>query len=68
MIINMAGKDTDISDYICTLPKADFRISFMHSEYQKIYDLLIENPRATDPVSNIHVLHNYLKALSGTQP
>jgi hypothetical protein len=29
--------------------------------------LLIENPRATDPVSNIHVLHNYLKALAGPQ-
>ena len=67
MIINMANKDTDISDYICTLPKADFRISFQQSEYIKIYDLVIDNPRATDPVSNIHVLHNYLKALSGTQ-
>ena len=67
MIINMAGKDTDISDYLCILPKADFRISFQESEYMKIYDLVIENPRATDPVSNIHVLHNYLKALSGPQ-
>ena len=67
MIINMAAKDTDISDYLCTLPKADFRISFQQSEYIKIYDLVIENPRATDPVSNIHVLHNYLKALAGPQ-
>jgi hypothetical protein len=67
MIINMAGKDTDISDYLCILPKADFRISFQESEYMKIYDLVIENPRATDPVSNIHVLHNYLKALAGIQ-
>ena len=68
MIVNMAAKDTDISDYLCTLPKADFRISFQQSEYIKIYDLVIENPRATDPVSNIHVLHNYLKALAGPQP
>ena len=66
MIINMASKDTDISDYLCTLPKADFRVCFHESNNLKIYDLLIENPRATDPVSNIHVLHNYLKALSGT--
>ena len=66
MIVNMASKDTDISDYLCTLPKADFRISFQQSEYIKIYDLVIDNPRSTDPVSNIHVLHNYLKALSGS--
>ena len=66
MIINMASKDIDISDYLCTLPKSDFRVCFHESNNQKIYDLLIENPRATDPVSNIHVLHNYLKALSGT--
>ena len=36
-------------------------------EYIKIYDLVIENPRGTDPVSNIHVLHNYLKVLAGPQ-
>ena len=67
IIINMAAKDTDISDYLCTLPKADFRISFQQSEFIKIYDLVIENPRGTDPVSNIHVLHNYLKVLAGPQ-
>lgn len=67
MIINMAAKDTDISDYICTLPRAEFRISFQQSDHMNIYDLVIENPRATDPVSNIHVLHNYLKALAGPQ-
>ncbi len=67
MIVNMAGKNTEISDYLCTLPKSDFRISFHQSKNQQIYDLLIENPRGTDPVSNIHVLHNYLKALAGTQ-
>ena len=68
MIITMAGKHPDISDYICTLPKADFRVSFVKSDHQEIYDLLIENSRATDPVSNIHVLYNYLKALVGPQP
>lgn len=68
MIVNMAAKNTGISDYICSLPKSDFRVSFQQSDYVKIYDLVIENPRATDPVSNIHVLYNYLKALIGTQP
>ena len=67
ILINMASKNTDISDYLCTLPKSDFRICFHESKNQSIYDLIIQNPRATDPVSNIHVLHNYLKALSGSQ-
>lgn len=67
MIINMAGKSAEISDYLCTLPKSDFRISFQQSKNVAIYDLVIENPRNTDPVSNIHVLHNYLKALAGPQ-
>ncbi len=67
MIINMAGKNAEISDYLCTLPKSDFRISFQQSLNVGIYDLVIENPRGTDPVSNIHVLHNYLKALAGQQ-
>ena len=67
ILINMAGKNAEISDYLCTLPKADFRICFHQSKNQGIYDLIIENPRATDPVSNIHVLHNYLKALMGAQ-
>ena len=67
ILINMAAKNAEISDYLCTLPKSDFRICFHKSKNPELYDLLIENPRATDPVSNIHVLHNYLKALSGPQ-
>lgn len=67
MIVNMAPKNDEISDYICTLPKADFRVCFHQSKNLKIYDLIIENERATDPVSNMHVLHNYLKALAGAQ-
>ena len=65
VIINMASKHPDVSDYICTLPKTDFRISFFRSEYLKIYDLIIENHKGADSVSNIHVLHNYLEALVG---
>ena len=68
ILINMAGKNAEISDYLCTLPKSDFRICFHESKNQPIYDLIIQNPRAADPVSNVHVLHNYLKALSGPQP
>ena len=67
ILINMASKNAEISDYLCTLPKSDFRICFHKTKNQDIYDLLIENPRATDPVSNIHVLHNYLNELAGTQ-
>lgn len=67
MIINMASKDSDVSDYLCTLPKTDFRVCFNQSKHLEIYNLVIENPRATDPVSNVHVLHNYLKALVGPQ-
>ncbi len=66
MLINMAGKNAEISDYLTTLPKSDFRICFHQSKNQSIYDLIIENPRAADPVSNIHVLHNYIKALIGS--
>ena len=65
VIINMASKHPDVSDYICILPKTDFRISFFRSEYLGIYDLVIENSKGADSVSNIHVLHNYLEALAG---
>lgn len=67
MIVNMATKHPDISDYICTLPKSDFRVCFQQGEHIKIYDLVIENSKEADPVSNIHVLRNYLEALYGPQ-
>lgn len=65
IIVNMATNLTDISDYLCILPKTDFRVSFRQSEHIKIYDLVIENTKNTDPVSNIQVLYNYLMALAG---
>lgn len=65
MIINMATKRLDMSDYLCTLPRADFRVSFRRSEHLDIYDLVIENGKNADLASNIHVLHNYLVALIG---
>ena len=65
MIVNMATNLTDISDYLCILPKSDFRVSFRQSEHIKIYDLVIENTKNASLVSNIQVLHNYLTALAG---
>ncbi len=66
MIINMARRNSEVSDYICTLPRTDFRISFHKSEHIAIYDLVIETPAENaDPVYNIHVLHDYLVALIG---
>ena len=65
VIINMASDHPDISDYICILPRTDFRISFFRSEFLKVYDLVIENSKNADAVSNIQVLHNYLEALVG---
>lgn len=65
MIINLTTKLTDLSDYLCTLPKSDFRITFNKNGHTGIYDLVIENSQNADPLSNIHVLCNYLKALTG---
>ena len=67
-----------LKDMMKTMPLEDINVTALcnkigchrqtfYYHYQDIYDLIIENPRATDPVSNIHVLHNYLKALSGPQ-
>ncbi len=67
LLINMAEKDPDIGDYLCTLPKSDFRISFQKSNHMEIYDLVIENTNSPNPVSNIGILHDYLKALTGPQ-
>ena len=65
IIVNMATNLTDISDYLCILPKTDFRVSFRQSEHIKIYDLVIENTKNASLVSNIQALHNYLTALAG---
>lgn len=45
IIVNIATNLTDISDYLCILPKTDFRVSFRQSEHIKIYDLVIENTK-----------------------
>ena len=65
LLVNMADKHVDISDYLATLPNASFRVSFQKSNHYGIYDLIIANDKQSDPQSNIKVLYNYLQALSG---
>lgn len=65
LLINMANKHIDIGDYLATLPNSSFRVSFQKSEHYGIYDLILDNGKDTDPVSNIKVLYDYLQALSG---
>lgn len=66
LLVNMAKKHIDISDYLATLPHVSFRVSFNKSDHTGIYDLIIENDKDPDPAGNIQVLYNYLAALTGT--
>lgn len=66
LLINMARKHISISDYLATLPHANFRVSFTKSDHAGIYDLIIANEKDNNPISDIKVLHNYLQALSGS--
>lgn len=65
LIVNMAKKHTDISDYLATLPHANFRVSMTKSDHYGIYDLIIDSGSNTDPVKDINALYNYLQALTG---
>lgn len=65
LLVNMAVKHPDISDYLSTLPRADFRVCFNSSCNIKVYDLVIENSEDADLISNVEVLYKYLTALSG---
>lgn len=65
LLVNMADKHVDISDYLATLPNTSFRVSFQKSNHYGIYDLIIANDKQSDPQSNIKVLYDYLQALSG---
>lgn len=65
MLINMAKKHIDISDYLATLPHANFRVSFTKSRYYGVYDLIISNGDKSNPVKDIEALYNYLQALTG---
>lgn len=65
LLVNMAKKHIDISDYLATLPNVSFRISFNKSDHSGIYDLIIDNEKNPEPEQNIQVLYNYLQALTG---
>ena len=68
LLVNMAQSHLDISDYLATLPHANFRVSFTKSDYYQLYDLLIDNGGNPNPIKDFEALYNYLKALSGNSP
>jgi hypothetical protein len=65
LIVNMAKNHVDISDYLSTLPHANFRVSMSKSDHYGIYDLIIDSGKNADPVKDINALYNYLQALTG---
>lgn len=65
MLINMAKKHIDISDYLATLPLAHFRVSFTKSRNFGIYDLILTNESNSNPIKDVEALYNYLQALIG---
>lgn len=65
LIVNMAKNHVDISDYLATLPHANFRVSMSKSDHYGIYDLIIDSGKNADPVKDINSLYNYLQALTG---
>lgn len=65
LIVNMAKNHIDISDYLATLPHANFRVSMSKSDHYGIYDLIIDSGKNDDPVKDINSLYNYLQALTG---
>jgi len=65
MLVNMAKKHVDISDYLATLPHTNFRVSFTKSRHYAMYDLIISNGDNADPVKDIEALYKYLQVLTG---
>lgn len=65
MLINMAKKYIDISDFLATLPLAHFRVSFTKSSHYGIYDLILSNEGNSNLNKDIEALYNYLQALTG---
>lgn len=65
LLVNMAKKHIDISDYLATLPHAYFRVSMTKSRHYPLYDLIIDSGEKTDPIRDIDALHKYLRALAG---
>ena len=67
LLINMAKKHADISDYMATLPNASFRVSFQKNDHLGIYDLIIDTGKESEPTQDIKVLYDYLQALTGNK-
>lgn len=65
MIVNMAKAHIDISDYLATLPHANFRVSFTKSSHYTLYDLIIDSGSNSNPIQDVDSLHSYLLAISG---
>ena len=66
LLVNMTKKHPDISDYLATLPHANFRISFFKSNHYQLYDLIIDSGENSNPINDVESLYKYLKALSGS--
>ena len=65
LLVNMASEHLDISDYLSTLPRANFRVCFHESPHVGIYDLVIDNSKNASRVNDVQVLYQYLNALTG---
>jgi hypothetical protein len=65
LLVNMAKSHLDISDYLATLPHANFRVSFTKGEHFQLYDLIIDSGDNSNTIRDIEALYNYLKVLSG---
>ena len=65
LLVNMAKKHEDISDYLATLPNVSFRVSFSNTEHSGIYDLLLDSGKDSTTAKDIQILYDYLQALTG---
>lgn len=65
LLVNMSKNHSDISDYLATLPHANFRISFTKSKHFQVYDLIIDSGENNNPIKDVESLHTYLAALTG---
>ena len=65
LLVNMAKSHLDISDYLVTLPHANFRVSFTKDDHFQLYDLIIDSGDNSNTIKDIEALYNYLKVLSG---
>lgn len=65
LLVNMARKHIDISDFLSTLPHSNFRVSFTKSSHWGVYDLIISNESSSDPFKDVDTLFRYLKAITG---